>query len=499
MRSLRAVLAVSLLAGFYVLAAALVVGLCWLDVYISRDHLSIGTVFLLALAGAVVLAVVRSFRLPRDPAGPVADELAEDAFPALWVEIRAAAAAAGTRPPDRVIVDLRPNAAVSEQARALGLLSGPRTLYVGLPLLAGLTVAQLRALLGHEFGHYASGDTRLGAVVYRGREQLARTIAGLGKHRVLRRFFLEYRSVYLMVSQAVARRQERTADLIAAGLTSPGTVVAMLRKIRALAAAWSAYLPMIKVAQFAGIRPLDLAGGFRRFVDDPVRAAEMRAIEQADPDDEPPAARRTIREQAADLAKVLYASHPTLRQRAAVLDALPDNDIVTDDRPALVLLDGKQLDSRVRGLLGAPLRDAPALEWDAIASAMQERMMKPVADRVAATAETILGRPTAVADVLDLVDSGRAAEVGDQDDQDSIPDNLYAYLGEAGRAAGLLQARIGWHGPFVRWVDASGEPAALTLDLVMDALAGPDTGKLRAAVRPWLSRGRADPQISPVK
>jgi hypothetical protein len=273
----------------------------------------------------------------------------------------------------------------------------------------------------------------------------------------------------------------------------------MLRKIRALAAAWSAYLPMIKVAQFAGIRPLDLAGGFRRFVDDPVRAAEMRAIEQADPDDEPPAARRTIREQAADLAKVLYASHPTLRQRAAVLDALPDNDIVTDDRPALVLLDGKQLDSRVRGLLGAPLRDAPALEWDAIASAMQERMMKPVADRVAATAETILGRPTAVADVLDLVDSGRAAEVGDQDDQDSIPDNLYAYLGEAGRAAGLLQARIGWHGPFVRWVDASGEPAALTLDLVMDALAGPDTGKLRAAVRPWLSRGRADPQISPVK
>ena len=50
---------------------------------------------------------------------------------------------------------------------------------VGLPLLAGLSVSEFRAVLAHGFGHFYGGDTRLGPWVYKTRSAIVRTIENL--------------------------------------------------------------------------------------------------------------------------------------------------------------------------------------------------------------------------------------------------------------------------------------------------------------------------------
>ncbi|MCZ9338236.1 M48 family metallopeptidase, partial [Streptomyces sp. TRM76130] len=89
--------------------------------------------------------------------------------PALWRTVRELADQVGTRAPSRIALTPDVNAAVSEDARLLGLLPGPRRLYLGVPLLQGLTEAQLRSVLAHELGHYSNADTRLAALTARGR------------------------------------------------------------------------------------------------------------------------------------------------------------------------------------------------------------------------------------------------------------------------------------------------------------------------------------------
>ena len=81
--------------------------------------------------------------------------------------VRALADEVGTRPPDRIVMVNNVNAYVHEFGPLLGLLRGRRTLAIGAPLLDALDVSQLRAVLGHELGHFAGGDTKSGPIVYR--------------------------------------------------------------------------------------------------------------------------------------------------------------------------------------------------------------------------------------------------------------------------------------------------------------------------------------------
>ncbi|MGE5136666.1 MAG: LysM peptidoglycan-binding domain-containing protein [Gemmatimonadota bacterium] len=82
--------------------------------------------------------------------------------PGLWAMVTELATRVGTRPPDEVRAVAAASAQVSEECRFLRLLAGTRRLYVGLPLLMGLTADELRAAICHELGRYARGHTRIG-------------------------------------------------------------------------------------------------------------------------------------------------------------------------------------------------------------------------------------------------------------------------------------------------------------------------------------------------
>lgn len=98
----------------------------------------------------------------------------------------------------------------------LGLFGPGRTyLLLGLPLMQGLTEAQLGAVLAHEFGHVSGKHTRFGAWVYRARltwARLAAQLEGSGAAAPLRAFVRWYFPRFAGASLVVARAQEIQAD-----------------------------------------------------------------------------------------------------------------------------------------------------------------------------------------------------------------------------------------------------------------------------------------------
>ncbi|PYC68360.1 peptidase [Streptomyces tateyamensis] len=337
---LRAVRALVLLAGFYLMGAVLLVAMAVLDWLLVTHLLSeraawfegavlTVTVF---LAAAIVRGVFASLRAGR--LGPVPHAVAVTAQdqPELWEEIRAAALVTGERPPDEVYLVGDVNAGVAEQSRLLGLLPGRRRMLLGLPLLAGLTITQLRAVLTHEFGHYGNRDTRLGGITMRGRQAVLHTVevfrrGGTWMHFSIGRLYAGYARMYLRASQSVARDQELAADQVAAQHAGRDATASALRTLPILDAAHAHYLKTY--AAMGG--PLDalppvgeVHGGFRRLL--AARTAEQLAGFSAGK--RPPRPRP-------------YDSHPSTAERIALIEALPPGDRTngsTNEPAALTLL-----------------------------------------------------------------------------------------------------------------------------------------------------------------
>jgi heat shock protein HtpX len=207
-------------------------------------------------------------------------------------------------------------------------------------------------VLAHEFGHYHGGDTRLGPWVYKTRAAIGRTLAGLAAHSsVLQKPFIWYGSLFLRVSHGVSRRQELTADELAASTVGSQPLIDGLKKIHGAAALvgsyWSAkVMPVVR----AGFLP-PLADGFRQFVATPAMAAvASQSVEQAftESDEDP------------------YDTHPPLKERVEAVRLLPAGAPSSDDGPAIDLLAGiRQLEGDLArpwaGFLSGPL--AP-ISWE---------------------------------------------------------------------------------------------------------------------------------------
>jgi Zn-dependent protease with chaperone function len=73
----------------------------------------------------------------------------------------------GAPPPHRVFLSPEVNAAACYERSLLGLLlPTPKNLILGLGLVNVLTLSEIKAVLAHEFGHFAQGSMKLGAYVY---------------------------------------------------------------------------------------------------------------------------------------------------------------------------------------------------------------------------------------------------------------------------------------------------------------------------------------------
>ncbi|MEW2413701.1 M48 family metallopeptidase [Streptomyces sp. NPDC046866] len=363
--SLRALRALVLLAGFYLLGVVLLALLAAADIgIIAAGAHGFAAAKLIAVTVVLAVPIVRGMFMLRTPKGePVPGvPVTEAQEPALWQAVREVAAQVGTRVPDEIVLIADVNAAVSEDARLLGLLPGTRRLYIGLPLMTGFDEMQLRAVLAHEMGHYANLDTRLTPLIARGRAQLIRTIrhfhdradakvakerarqekkaaqrlakgktaqkvdtAGQGAmYRAMAKIYVAYGNFYQRATLSSARRQELAADLASVRVAGRDSAASALRELNALGPAHEFYMDAyatLGVGAELLPPPGEVFGGLRRLLE--ARRAELDELRRDLPTEptEP------------------YDSHPALAERVARIEALPDDGRGAQAaRPALALL-----------------------------------------------------------------------------------------------------------------------------------------------------------------
>ncbi|WP_218670813.1 M48 family metallopeptidase [Microbispora sp. GKU 823] len=396
--SIRAGISLAMLAGFFVLAAAQVAGLLALALWLSTVLAGLVVVKLLwplfaASTWAVGRGVWRAVRSrPEPPAGLL---MPADQAPMLWAAVRDLAAEAGTRMPDEIWLTAEANAAVQEESRFLGLAGGHRRLYVGLPLLQTMTVAQMRAVLAHELGHYSERHTRLSAPAYRGRLVIAHTLERIGPHNPAGWIFRGYARLYLLVDHAVSRRQELEADLASARAAGADAAAGALREIRVLDAAWSFFLGQyVHLGWESGYAPADLFAGFGALVE--ARRDELDELRAHEPDDN----------------GSRWDTHPPLSERLAALAAAPHTTASPDTRPAAMLLADIAEAGRALQRVAIDSGERTLLPWpDLTAAALAARVQRE-ADAVFRMIARTVGRPVAgLADVAEYIAAGQLTTI----------------------------------------------------------------------------------------
>lgn len=458
----RALLAVALMIGFYVLALGISAALLYIPYaeWKYTHHINLKVIALcVGGAGAILLSIV-----PRaDRFAPPGPQLAADEQPRLFGALRGVAEATGQAMPAEVYLIPDANAWVSQRGGVMGFHSR-RVMGLGLPLLRALTVPQFSAVIAHEFGHFHAGDTRLGPWIYKTRGAIGRTLQGLADNSFLQKPFEWYGSTFLRVTQAISRRQELAADALAAEIVGARPLGEGLRAVHGVALAYDAYwrTELLPVVQSGFLPPI--ADGFHAFLSAPAVAASLERATAAHAE-----------ESVADP----YDSHPALRDRLAALADLPTAAPPTDAMPAIGLLDDVAgLERQLLGALGANVGALDTLSW----ADVEAKVWIPAWRRVTeANAEALRGVTAAgIADIAgDL--SSFVAKLSSAP-QSTAPEHLEAAANQALGAAlaSALQAS-GWS------IHAGlGEPASATRNgsriLPFNILPELSTGALSADV-----------------
>ena len=345
----RAVLAVAMMAGFYLLAIGLCVGLgllVWADLNNDRVHPK-----LVLIAGLTIGIVAwsvwpRSLRFP-DPG----IALREQDQPELWRLVKSVAAAAEQPPPAELFLVGDVNAFVAERGGRLGL-GGSRIMGIGLPLLQVLTVPQLKSVVAHEFGHFHGGDTRLGPFIYRTRDAIGRTITNFQRAQSLLHLpFTWYGNMFLRVTHGISRAQELAADALSVRLVGREPVQTSLRRVNEVAPLYehyvqSEYLPVLNQR----VRP-PLAGGFQLFL----ASKSMRDVQVK------------VGEEAMQAKSNPYDTHPPLSERLAAAAEVerPGREGAAGPLAIELLRDVGALEGRLLAYLtgATEVADLPARPW----------------------------------------------------------------------------------------------------------------------------------------
>ncbi|HXE57415.1 MAG TPA: M48 family metallopeptidase [Gemmatimonadales bacterium] len=349
----RALLAIVLMVGFYALAlglAAALLAVPLLEVELIGRVTGKLTLVAVMGAGGILWAIVPR----RDRFEPPGPRLGPEEQPRLFAALREVARATGQAMPAEVYLVPDLNAWVAQRGGVMGIGSR-RVMGIGLPILQTLSVSQFRAVLAHEFGHYHGGDTRLGPWVYLTRAAIERTLAQLEKQgsAVLARPFQWYGRTFLRITHAVSRRQEFTADALAARVAGARVNAAALRAVYGAAPAFDQYwsqelVPVLR----RGVRP-PIAAGFARYLASPQTASVMDA---------------SLRQALEQGESNLFDTHPSLAERLAALEALPPGTVPDPDPPAVTLVDDvAELERRLLAFLGGAA--APPLEpvgWEEV-------------------------------------------------------------------------------------------------------------------------------------
>lgn len=477
--SSRALLAVLLLAGFPLLVLAVAGALIWLEIAAFRHSpFTAGRLGVLAVPALYVLfTALLTFERTRDDDAPGVPVTPEEQ-PGLWAVVRELAQEVGTRPPDQIYLIPQVNASVYEQTKWVGLRVRRRRMFIGAQLFAGMRVSQLRAILGHELGHYSNRHTRFAGATYRGRQTIGRVVDGLQRSSwsalVLRPVFSTYAAMYFAVSMRVNREQELAADAASARVAGTTAATTALREVEVLDTVWWLFLnDYATIAWAAGYRPQQMAEGYQLLLADDKRAEEMASLRENPPSR--PASK--------------YDSHPPTSERIALMEAAPEIPVPPGgERPAMDLLrDGPELlDAVLATGFAEGASSKKQLDWATL-------MDVGIRNENQVEALRIL-RSRGLDHLLNLLDAGRLEDIADPNApaeagarakrelyRPQVRTRLFVVLHAQLAKAGAAHWELSWSGP-AKVVLA--EPYATELDPAVDAAIDGDTAPLRALLAP---------------
>jgi Zn-dependent protease with chaperone function/LysM repeat protein len=422
--TLRALLALGLLVGFYLLVFIVVAVDLGLLIGLAASPSSPGVtrvlgmpsnafepaIFSVPLLIAVFYGVFRVSGRATLIAWSV--PVSRDQAPGLWAAVEALAEQVGTPAPSEIRLISDANAMVTEESYLLGLVPGRhRLLYVGVPLLTGMTADELRAVLCHELGHYARKHTRLAALVYRGSVSLGATLSQLREQRAVRSRpgfrpdytwlllvpLSLYARLYYRLSRAVSRRQELEADAAAAATAGPAVTADALRAVHAIGVCWEVFrTEVVAPMRRSGRMPDDVFSAFGALLADPGFEPRLTRLRESVP--ERPASRMD--------------THPSFATRLDLLSRMPAVAVARSSEPADGLIAARaklfQRASRALSPFGADL--LPWREWLELVAQTRAtgpaRLLRRAVARLPGSRDR---RPLAA--VLNLLDAGQAREI----------------------------------------------------------------------------------------
>jgi len=180
---LRAWLAVASLLGFLAAYFGLAGWFAWTawrlaKAGVSNDSDGFSTLLAASCAALLALFMFKALFFRQRRGEDHSLEVQSTDQPALFVELNAIADAVGAPRPHRVLISARVNAAVFYDLSPLNLLwPTKKNLEIGLGLVNVLNRSELRAVLAHEFGHFAQRAMAVGRWVYVAQQITARLVA----------------------------------------------------------------------------------------------------------------------------------------------------------------------------------------------------------------------------------------------------------------------------------------------------------------------------------
>jgi len=191
-------------------------------------------------------------------------EIREADQPQLFAFLNQLADEAGAPRPHRVFLSARVNASVFYDLSLLNLLFPSRkNLEIGLSLVNVLTLSELKAVLAHEFGHFAQRSMAIGSWVYIAQQIAAQVVSkrdaldkllafisridlrvawiGWGLSLIvwsIRSLLDTVFRLVVLAQRALSRQMEFQADLVAVSLTGSDELVHALHKLQSADDAW---------------------------------------------------------------------------------------------------------------------------------------------------------------------------------------------------------------------------------------------------------------------
>lgn len=372
-------------------------------------------VVIIAPAAFLAFVLVKGLFVRRRQARDLLVEVTEAEQPELVAFIHRVADETGAKRPAHIYLSPEVNAAVFLDGGLLNLLVPSRkNLILGLGLVNTLSLDELKAVVAHEFGHFAQRSMGVGQWVYlasgfvadlvgrrdlldRGLRSLSRwdfRVAWVGW--VLRALVWALRAIVdqlfrfvLLLGRALSRQMEFQADLVAVSVTGSDSLVHALHRLNAADRGFGEAARFTLSQAQRGLRVADMFAVQERFVSKHREAHALGHHGLTPPRPERGDTHRIFEHTVAD-APQMWSTHPSNRDREknckatylpSPLDARPAWSVMRDAARLRADFTRRFLEVALQGgPLPEPLPDTPE-PLEATLERVDERFDRPALDR----------------------------------------------------------------------------------------------------------------------